>query len=274
MNDEHDPPRLDAMSNEPPWLRDALGEARRARPGTGDLARLAERVSAATGVVVAPPTDAPPPATSDGGTSGAGASGGAATAWWTGVTKIGIAVVLVGGVGGGATYLATRGEAPVERAPMSAPAATSSSAVTAPVVEAATPTTVDSSSASGPAAPRASSSAIASSRPSTSPSIVAPSAEPSSAAAREPETVLIERARKQLASSPSAALATTEAHARDYPRGALSQERDVVAIEALLRLGRRTDAERRAEAFRSREPTSPYRRRIERLLAPDDKSEP
>jgi outer membrane protein assembly factor BamD (BamD/ComL family) len=58
----------------------------------------------------------------------------------------------------------------------------------------------------------------------------------------------------------------TEAHAAQFPDGSLSQEREVVAIQALLALGRPEDARARAARFAQRWPGSAHLRRIEVLL--------
>ena len=50
------------------------------------------------------------------------------------------------------------------------------------------------------------------------------------------ELTLVTTAQSSLASSPSRALALAEEHARRFPEGALAQEREVVAITALLHL--------------------------------------
>lgn len=105
------------------------------------------------------------------------------------------------------------------------------------------------------------------------PSVVAPSSAPSSApearpngaAARpaESEAELLERARRALASSPARALALTEQDRTRFPAGVLAQEREVIAIEALKRLGRSDEAARRAADFARRYPGSAYRKKLD-----------
>jgi hypothetical protein len=46
------------------------------------------------------------------------------------------------------------------------------------------------------------------------------------------------------------------------------QEREVIAVEALLRAGRREEAQARFQRFLERHPRSAHRRRLEDLLAP------
>lgn len=81
------------------------------------------------------------------------------------------------------------------------------------------------------------------------------------------EAAIIASAMRSLRSDPAAALAQTELHARHHPSGAMSEDREVIAIDALVRLGRRADADARATRFREAHPGSPSNRRIERILA-------
>ena len=82
------------------------------------------------------------------------------------------------------------------------------------------------------------------------------------------EAKLLESARSFLDDSPSLALDLTEQHRRLHPVGQLSAERELVAIEALLKLGRRTQAEQRAAPLLGQPPGSLYARRLRQLLTP------
>jgi hypothetical protein len=75
------------------------------------------------------------------------------------------------------------------------------------------------------------------------------------------------RARQQLASDPAGALALTDEHARRFSNGTLVPEREVLAIEALARLGRTSEARARLAAFRERYPQSPHLARLDTLVA-------
>jgi hypothetical protein len=79
----------------------------------------------------------------------------------------------------------------------------------------------------------------------------------------ESEAELLERARGLLGSSPGRALALTDLHRARFPSGVLAQEREVIAIEALKRLGRTDDAARRAADFARRYPGSAYRKKLD-----------
>jgi hypothetical protein len=92
---------------------------------------------------------------------------------------------------------------------------------------------------------------------------------PASAAARDDlaEEVRILRAAEQsLASSPGESLRLGEEHRRRFPRGTLAQEREVVAIDALVRLGRMDAARTRAERFGQSYPGSSHAARVEALV--------
>jgi hypothetical protein len=80
------------------------------------------------------------------------------------------------------------------------------------------------------------------------------------------EIELLRDARLALRQSPARALELAEQHARRYPGGKLTQEREVLAISALVALGRRTGALDRAARFDAAFPTSPYRKQVADLL--------
>lgn len=80
------------------------------------------------------------------------------------------------------------------------------------------------------------------------------------------ELDLLRAAEAALADDPTSALARTEEHQRAYPEGLLAQERELLAIDALVRLGRQATAERRVQQFEERHPHSPLLRRMARVL--------
>jgi outer membrane protein assembly factor BamD (BamD/ComL family) len=82
------------------------------------------------------------------------------------------------------------------------------------------------------------------------------------------ETKLLERAQIALRSQPAEALVLCNDHVRRFPAGTLTQEREVIAVEALVKLGRRDEARSRADRFEARFPGSSHTRRLEILLAP------
>jgi len=80
------------------------------------------------------------------------------------------------------------------------------------------------------------------------------------------EADLLGQAQASIASNPARALALAERHRQLFPHGVLVQEREVLAIEALERMGRRTEASRRADRFSKAFPGSAHRSKIETIL--------
>jgi hypothetical protein len=93
----------------------------------------------------------------------------------------------------------------------------------------------------------------------------APEGEPSDLAA---ERRLIDAARADVAEGRfEPALAGLNAHRRRFPAGALAEDRDALAIEALIGAGRRSEATRAAGAFEREHPASLLRGRVRALAA-------
>lgn len=82
---------------------------------------------------------------------------------------------------------------------------------------------------------------------------------------RPTEVALLRDAQLALRSSPSEALALTEQHRALFARGAMIQERELIAISALARLGRHSAVLARAAQFERDFPNSPYRKQINAL---------
>jgi hypothetical protein len=95
----------------------------------------------------------------------------------------------------------------------------------------------------------------------------APSPAPLAAPSASPDELkLLARAQRALSSDPSSALALAGEHVRSFPSGALVQEREMIAIDALLRLERAAEASLRAARFHQRFPSSAHRRRVDVLF--------
>jgi hypothetical protein len=77
---------------------------------------------------------------------------------------------------------------------------------------------------------------------------------------------LLRAARQAIADRPDRALALTDEHAQRFPSGMLGQEREAIAVEALVKLGREAQARTRARTFLTAHPDSPYRSRIETAI--------
>lgn len=80
------------------------------------------------------------------------------------------------------------------------------------------------------------------------------------------EMRLVESARAVVRSSPDVALARLREHATEFPRGQLAVEREVLAVEALVRAGRMAEARARGESLLARRPGSGAERRVRVLL--------
>lgn len=151
---------------------------------------------------------------------------------------------------------ANRGDGPAEKPPSDSPsparqkaASDPSSGRTAPLAGAASPT--DSPSPVDPAA-----TSSAGSAGSGAPTEIAD----------ESEGAFLARAQALLGGDPSGALALAEQHRSRYPKGSLGQEREVIAITALMGMGRAADARARAEALLAANPSSAHRRRLSVLV--------
>lgn len=215
-------------------LRAVLEAADLHEPSTGDLDKLHARLAAALPPGTLPPTPAPPaPPAPPAAPVAGGVASKAILAVAISSTVLGLAIA-------------------------SWPSSPSTTTTTAPVTEqSATP-------------PASASAPVASSSPVAEPTLSASAEPPASHTARPPappEATLLARAHEELLhGSPSKALETTAEHARAYPHGALAQEREVIAIESLLALGRHDEAKRRAKAFHTSYPSSSHGERIDRLV--------
>jgi hypothetical protein len=267
-----DPRRwLDDGSEASPALRTLLASARRSdEPGAPRLealaARLAPLMGPPPGTPGAPPgTPGAPPGTPGAPSGTPGAPSGAAAASAGGAAlavKLVVALVALGAIGGGAWYLhGSRGSAP-DRDP------TPSAAIVAPTA---------SSTAPAPAAPPRI-------EPEPVAPIAAPVARPDQAARapahgadaanrrRDPDDgeaegkLVVDAEAALVRDDAAAALGLTRSHAARFPTGAHAEERDRIAVEALVRLGNRAQASAAAERFFTRYPHSIYRARLEGLV--------
>ncbi len=90
---------------------------------------------------------------------------------------------------------------------------------------------------------------------------------PALAAPRCDDVMLVDAADTELrAGNPARALAIAREHEQRCPAGALVQERERIAIEALVQLGRIDQARVRTRAFEERFPSSPHVRRVRQIL--------
>jgi hypothetical protein len=229
-----DPEKLTPLADDPSIdvdLRAALDAASAHEPTPGDLAGLQARLAAALPPGTLPPAPAPP----------AGPAGGAAIGGK-------VAALIAAGA------IAAAAAATLLRAPDEAPPPGPSATTLAPAPPSASPPPPASAPVEPPPVE-------------TSP---APEPKPSARVAPRPavpEATLLQQAHDELLRGSAArALAIAGEHQRAYPTGALAQEREVIAIEALVRLGRVDEARRRAKAFHAAYPGSSHAARIDRLV--------
>jgi hypothetical protein len=81
------------------------------------------------------------------------------------------------------------------------------------------------------------------------------------------ELTMLARARRALLNDPARALELSEEHARTYPRGTFDEEREVLAIESLLKLGRKDEACARERMFEAKFPRSAQITHLAKLIA-------
>jgi hypothetical protein len=81
------------------------------------------------------------------------------------------------------------------------------------------------------------------------------------------EIALLARAHDALRSDPARSVALCREHETRFAAGHFAQEREAVAIEALVYLGKKDQARRRWNAFRERYPSSSHRVHLETLFA-------
>jgi hypothetical protein len=80
------------------------------------------------------------------------------------------------------------------------------------------------------------------------------------------EARLLNEAHQALANNPKKAFLLAQDHERRYPRGQLAAERELIQIQALVKLGRQREAEARGRALRRTAPNSIYDQRLDEIL--------
>jgi TolA-binding protein len=167
-----------------------------------------------------------------------------ATSLWSSLLVKGALVATIGGASGFVVHAASRPAAPVApvSAPAHAPAAVAEQQPDAPVAVEALPT------------------------------LLLPTALPADRAPRlklDPrlqEVELLEQARSLVGSNPAGALKLTAEHSRDFPKGRLGAEADLIAAQSLLAMGKVTAAKQRAKASLSRYPNGLYARQLREIV--------
>jgi hypothetical protein len=249
---DREPPRLGEDGSEASEaLRSLLRSAREVSPSREQVERLEARLAPVLGGAAA--------AAGLGQAAGASSavsssSAPAAASVLPGLVKISAALLVAGGLVGAGLWAFGGGDdvqqaKPQRSAPVSAERAERAEPLASPPVgSAAAPASEPKASAELDSRPRAGA---------TSESVVG---------GGRSEAGLLQQAQAALKSNPQGALGLCRTHAKEFPNGPLSQEREVIAIEALVRLGRRSEAERRAQSFQRQFPGSAHQRKIEALL--------
>lgn len=224
----------------PEDLRDLLDAERELEAPKADTReRLLERLAP---LLLLPPGGMPGPADPTGSAT-AGATKTIAHAGWRAKLLVPVLSAALGGVGGAATH------AYVTRSSPNAPAP--SLKLEAPPAQAPTPTAASAAPEQAIAPEVTPPAASFGPTPATSPP------PPSSAGTLRGERLLLESATAALMrGDPTTALGTLQKHARQYPHGALSEEREVLWVKALRAQGNDAAAEKRAKDFKRQFPSS------------------
>ena len=228
-----DPPRLlDSESEAPEGLRNLLRGAKQELPSEARLSRIA----AGLGPILGPGLGGDIVAQAAGQGSGVASSGAAVSAGGVWV-KVMLGVLAAGGAG--AVVWSALPPEPEPRV----------------ILPHEAPNTVVASEVETPKQPEAKSEEVT--QPAQTPSPA------KKAAKRSSEAQLLGAARAALKSDPSRALAFTQEHQRLYPKGQLAQEREVIAIAALRKLGKGKNAADRAKTFEEQYPGSAHQPRVD-----------
>jgi hypothetical protein len=223
-------------------LRALLDAGRRELPDAEQLESLAAKLGPLLGGPGGP-----------GGGHGGGGGGAAGAVAKTGAASVlakVLGVAAVAAIVGGTAIHSARGRHAAEdatRTGTTSVAVTTSAALPAPADDTATPAPATSAPA----------------RPPTAPARVMSTQAPDDP---EAEVALLQRAQGSLEADPAQTLSLCAEHARRFPRGLLAQEREVLAIEALVSTGRIGDARARADRFGAAYPSSTHLRRIHAVL--------
>lgn len=236
---EQDPPRL--LESSSPYVRSLLQAGESEVPDQAKLASLALKLGPILGGA--------------GGAGGAGGGGGAITGKAAAAAKtasVGFALKVTGGALLAAAL--TVSSAIYVPKMIGAPARSTSTGI-AISESTATPLATTLAPPVETIAPAASSSVVAAAR---KPAVVIESP--------DAEVRLLERAQDALRTRPDEALALCTEHASRFPQGLLTQEREVIAIEALTQTGKMPEANARASRFAANYPSSTHLRRVEALV--------
>lgn len=261
MTDLVDPPRLFDSTSTPPELREWLVRAKQLKPSSAEVQSLVHTVDGLAKAVCPNALSLVTPQPMAIQSAGLGAASGATKLFATCV--VGLAAAAVGvGVGGWASQRHAGPSSSLNQEQTLIHGGDSSrQAPTSSEIGEAAPATLESRLAISPGAsarapestpmPKLARSRHNSSRPVT----------------QTLEWRILQSARQALTSDPERALALVREHAQRFPSGMLEQEREAIAIDALARQGRTSEAKERTQRFSSKFPTSPYRSHAEATVS-------
>ncbi len=270
MRQYEDPPRLaDEGASASPKVRRAVMAGRTDLPDDAQIAQLARQLQALVPTAGLVQPSGLEVASSASGTAMGSSVGGLAAA------KIKLATLLVAaGVGGAGAWHVLKG--PGSNAgepaatPIAAPAETvqqlDARAYDMPARQGAAPE--QDAVEVQPVKPRASFVSEPAHNPPGSSKRSAMRVERKHGSASE-ELRLLDSAHRVIIQSPRQALKLAKLHEKRFAQGVFRQERDVIVIEALLRLGRYREAKSHAERFFERFPDSSHLPRVRALLKRD-----
>ncbi len=288
MNGTRDPHRLrELASNIPESLALALRPVTSDEPNPEQLDQVSSSLAARLGIALIPPIGSsalptgPSPSGFSGSEPGLGATAGTlvsarAVSWWTPIRIATATSAIIAGS-------AIGNSSPVKINPALVPTVSAHSIQVEhhSMQQPATESISEQGTLSSGRQP-AKGERISAKRAKTgySPAVIAssePESLPSAAPTRpvglnstrpaESELGLLTRAQASLATDPNQALNLALLHERQFNQGSLSQEREVIIIEALLRLGQVNEARKRGQAFRALFPGSAHARRVNVLLS-------
>jgi hypothetical protein len=191
--------------------------------------------------------------------------------WIKGVAAAGLCAIGVVAAVDGVPSLTRRlalGPEPVRSTADRHPAMPRTSIPTVESTSSATETAISGSDASGAQreAPVASALPAPTRDRTRHPRAEAPSAELGSGDSLAREAAMLEDARGMLERNPGRALEVLNRHATTFPTGTLSIERELIAVDALRRLGRVAEAQARGMALLGQARGSIYEERVKALL--------
>jgi hypothetical protein len=241
LTSTQDPTRLAADPGTSSWLRTALSGAGDESPSAAAVDKLTLRVEAA----IAAGLPGPEIGASTNTPAGVLATGKMV------IVGVGVALGVVAGTAWKIGHAPHKMSEPAAVAVSAAPAMLPSSAAEAPTPNITVAPTDDTPIVPDEAAKRPASAPTANDRDARNSGLS--------------EAALLDAARAAVKGDPQRALSLTLEFGRRFPKSLLTQEREVIAIEALVRLNNGTAARARADRFARSFPGSAHQQKIDQL---------